>query len=691
MKYLDFILQKSIDDLKREGGNRLDYDTVGKYFEYVKKAGDTLKAVYTLMHIAKMKDTAVYLVFVLKKVGEGAVDFDTLEENAKEDCEFIKKELIKNFSLSGDAGEEPELKIPEISGSGLSEMIKENRFKVKHEDDASIAEEFSEKEMYEDDLTDDSEQITGDEVEEDNSDEELRVTFGDEEFELISNSEEGDEGFEILDTTKQQTENEIETEIVNEETENKIESEPEVDEKFSEISDEPEEEILPYEEMEGEGFVIKKTISSSEKNPEEKISSAEEEDFDTPDEKTDEIVVQEVVEEVVMTVEEDAVEDGEQVPEQEVTDDMDRDERLEETEEVAGTVMSGASQGIEEEAEQEPVEDIGTDVDKDVTPEEILEEEETEIDPIPDPEVSEQYKDYERTLFEVNELLKDYYLDIEAVPEGSSSPDGEPVIFGKISELCGIMRKRSDAMSFSLISNVYDCTGKIFKEYLKTNSRPNGEELASLNKGIQLVEGLIKGDDLPEADDILLSLETLRKSFSDAPVTAEKTADAKDEAEQLEEVKEKAEHKEPAKVSASLKEKYSNSELRDSFKQMKLQIQDLENTFLSLDEIEGDYQNYEGLRTLSSTFLNLKEIIRRAKILDLKDVAKLSEASYVFIKFIQNYRMDPFDEDIREIFKYIIYNFKAAALDKPNEDLEKFISYLNDPVKIFTQKTKKGN
>ena len=91
MKYLDFILQKSIDDLKREGGNRLDYDTVGKYFEYVKKAGDTLKAVYTLMHIAKMKDTAVYLVFVLKKVGEGAVDFDTLEENAKEDCEYIKK------------------------------------------------------------------------------------------------------------------------------------------------------------------------------------------------------------------------------------------------------------------------------------------------------------------------------------------------------------------------------------------------------------------------------------------------------------------------------------------------------------------------------------------------------------------------------------------------------------------------
>ena len=51
--------------------------------------------------------------------------------------------------------------------------------------------------------------------------------------------------------------------------------------------------------------------------------------------------------------------------------------------------------------------------------------------------------------------------------------------------------------------------------------------------------------------------------------------------------------------------------------------------------------------------------------------------------------MNPFDEDIREIFKYIIYNFKAAALDKPNEDLERFISYLNDPVKIFTQQNKK--
>jgi hypothetical protein len=317
-------------------------------------------------------------------------------------------------------------------------------------------------------------------------------------------------------------------------------------------------------------------------------------------------------------------------------------------------------------------------------------------------EVSEQYKDYEKTLLEVNELLKDYFLDIESVPEGAASPDGEPVIFGKISELCNLMENRSDTMSFSIISNVYKNTGSIFKEYLKTNSRPNAEELVKLNNGINIVEGLIKGDDLPEADDVLASLEALKKSFDDTDVSSvhENSDDGSEQEAQKEEGEtpltdnekkeiESEQYKENAGVTRKLNEKYSNSELRESFKHMKLQIQELENTFLGLDEIEGDYQNYEGLRKLSLTFLNLKEIIRSAKVLDLKNVAKLSEASYVFIKFIQNYRMDPFDEDIREIFKYIIYNFKAAALDKPNEDLDRFISYLNDPVKIFTQKNKR--
>jgi len=48
--------------------------------------------------------------------------------------------------------------------------------------------------------------------------------------------------------------------------------------------------------------------------------------------------------------------------------------------------------------------------------------------------------------------------------------------------------------------------------------------------------------------------------------------------------------------------------------------------------------------------------------------------------------MDPLDAEIKEIFKYIIYNFKLIYLDKPTKDIDVFISYLNDPIKIFADK-----
>ena len=70
-------------------------------------------------------------------------------------------------------------------------------------------------------------------------------------------------------------------------------------------------------------------------------------------------------------------------------------------------------------------------------------------------------------------------------------------------------------------------------------------------------------------------------------------------------------------------------------------------------------------------------------------MAQLSEASYIFIKYIQNYRIDPFGSDVKEILNYIIVNFKLLFLGKTSEDIEVFISYLNNPDKIFTEKNKK--
>ena len=77
-------------------------------------------------------------------------------------------------------------------------------------------------------------------------------------------------------------------------------------------------------------------------------------------------------------------------------------------------------------------------------------------------------------------------------------------------------------------------------------------------------------------------------------------------------------------------------------------------------------------------------MVTLASKLSLPKIIYLAEASYNFIKFVQNYRLDPLDEDIKDIFNYIIYNFKAIYLDKPTKELEIFIKHLNNPVKIFT-------
>ncbi len=644
VKYLDFILQKSIDDLKKEGNSRLDYHMIWKYFDYLKNSRDAIKAVYTLMHVPQMKETAVYLLFVLKKVSEGTITFDTLDENTNEDCDFIKNELVKNFTLSTKPHDEPELQIPEISKSGLSELIKDNKFKIKSEEDASITEEFTEKEMYADE-------------------EETNENKSDEELELIkAENNEGDEAYDLPGSKE-----EIVKETVEEQSEEKTElQEDETEEASEDLTSELSEEVTDSDQE------LFDTIESMEM-PEEKETPAEEE-LNEPEELYDMPGFEDgfVIKSSTKT----------EVEEPDVKEQLD-----EEISEKTYDELSEDDNELKDNVLKEVTDDFVYEKKEDESNE--AEKQETEVSE-QETEVSEQYKKYETALFEVNELLKGYFLDLEQEKADVESPDGEGVLLAKISELCSMMAGRSDEMSFSVISGIYNDIGDIFNSFIRAGKQPQKLDLEKLLKGLELIESLIKGDDFNEADNVMESIRSIQSSFIDQKAEVEKTEDISGEGEKVEKegIKDYAEQ-EKDKTIKTLKEKFSNVELRESYRVLKTQILELEQTFLSLDEIKGDYQNYEGLRTLSSTFINLKEIIRRSKMLDLRESAKLSEASYVFIKFLQNYRMNPFDEDVREILKYIIYNFKLAALDKPRPDIEKFISYLNDPVKIFTQKNQK--
>jgi hypothetical protein len=82
---------------------------------------------------------------------------------------------------------------------------------------------------------------------------------------------------------------------------------------------------------------------------------------------------------------------------------------------------------------------------------------------------------------------------------------------------------------------------------------------------------------------------------------------------------------------------------------------------------------------------NFKNIVPLSKELELPVLAQLSEAGYNFVKYLCNYRKDPAIPENKEILDYLVYSLKSLLLGREIDDTELFISYLNDPVRIFSK------
>jgi hypothetical protein len=281
------------------------------------------------------------------------------------------------------------------------------------------------------------------------------------------------------------------------------------------------------------------------------------------------------------------------------------------------------------------------------------------------------YMQYETELMERNAILISEFSELGNLKnETENFEERKEKIIKEIIENSAYIEEYSRKMSFEVITSIYGIINTAFTCHGNTV----GEEILSLfTKSINLVESLIKGEDYAGFDNVMKSLEVLKQTILESKkeeVIEEKTLPEKEETE----------------ISITSKQ-YDTSE-RQKLSQIKQNILDIENVFTSLEDIKGKYQSYEALRRLSHTFAHFKELVSTANALDMRKLAQLAEASYIFIKFVQNYRMDPFENEISEVFKYIIYNFKLIFLDKPTKDIDLLISYLNDPVKIFEKKEK---
>jgi hypothetical protein len=281
------------------------------------------------------------------------------------------------------------------------------------------------------------------------------------------------------------------------------------------------------------------------------------------------------------------------------------------------------------------------------------------------------YMKYETELLTSNVLLRNNMNELNGLnSEEEGYADRKNILIKEIVDSSTYMEEYSRKMSFEVITSIYYIMKMTFSTYGKT---VGCEIIALFKDSINLVESLIKGEDFAGYDSVMKSLDVLKQTLMDI---------RKDENIEIKPDEEKDD------LDKHLITKEYDTNERQKLTLLKQNIIDVENVFKSIEEIKGKFQAYEALRKLSHTFTHFKELVSIANSLDMRKLAQLAEASYIFVKFIQNYRMNPFESEVSEVFKYIIYNFKLIFLDKPTKDIDLLISYLNDPVKIFEKKEK---
>lgn len=284
------------------------------------------------------------------------------------------------------------------------------------------------------------------------------------------------------------------------------------------------------------------------------------------------------------------------------------------------------------------------------------------------------FNEYEKILRERNLIIAEGLNRIKEIEEAErteESEEEEKTLINGITENCEYMEDYSREMTFEVITNIYSTINLSLNNVKETGFRLDNELTELFIDAIILIQKLVSGDDYTGYENTVARIESKLKILKEEKETKEREEKIKKEKEEVEK---------------QLEEKYSDTKDRRKLLVLKNKILNLETIFKSLESIKGDFQTYEAHRTLSKTFPDFKEIVKYSVELEIENMAQLSEAAYIFIKYVQNYRIDPFGKDVKEILNYIIVNFKLLYLGKTSKDIEIFISYLNNPDKIFTEK-----
>jgi len=686
--YIKFVVSKVESEFNGCSNSR-EYVKVIAVLQSLKVSDNILRDVYILSGMKKLRQLSAYLIFMIKKIESGSINIDNFMENYTTDKQFLASYFQTYYDLEQIASEEsaPE----EIDTKFIFEeegdekevpvySLAESNFKVADIDNELVTEEFRDTSINENyaDPGDAYMKLVDEDKDTGTGEDNNSVFFTDiseDVFNLPGDDLNKKENFDDENVYNDES-NGIEKDAATEERAEKDEESVEVtdvkvtvDENLTDnahkvsIIDEPSDKKLPKEKE--PAFEESKNLADFFEKLDTEPSA--------PPEKTGHITPIEVPEEspeetdIFSTVDESTEPEpaDETVPagEAPVTDGIDADEIDEK--EILQSLLPTPPENLNAPKENEG-EEIETDKELDKKLQEIEKETSEEI-------LNSEFIKYEKFLYENNKTLYGLFNDLVLIIE-SNTPDIE--MRDKILEESFVvienLKKYSESMSFEVITGIYNsmmyCFDIKFKDVLLSN-----ENISIFTSSLTGVEDLIKGNELKGFDIIIEKLKSLEEELGKLLADRENF--------------EKKKYDFGEEESNVIKEFKDSSEY-DAYIILRDKITELEETFHIIAGMKDKTYPFESIRKLSITFALFREIVNISRILEMNKIAHLAEAGYVFVKFVQNYRIDPFKEEVSEVFKYLIYIFKLIYLDKPVKDFDTFVSFLNDPVKIFYPKNK---
>jgi hypothetical protein len=318
--------------------------------------------------------------------------------------------------------------------------------------------------------------------------------------------------------------------------------------------------------------------------------------------------------------------------------------------------------------------------------------------------------------------------------------------FSEIIEISSELASLTRQLSFDLTAEIFLTINLLFTKAINNPSLINPERTKLLSSSLLLVTSLIKGEDYLGYDELVKKIESLKEELkkpveppkkeiieekpgleefvkvkpvveksktpivSPEPVKKTKVEPETTEPEITEpEITEQEAEPEtlepevykPAEVSTNktkpidypkeiIKRHTVNTGESESqnmetvlFK-MKYLVKEFEKNFTNVSRSDGEYSKFEILDEIDNLNNLLRMLAKISASVKNSDVLKLSEVSYVFLKYLKDYRMNLLDAEIQQIIKYIIFTFKMLLTDRKPEDFDVLVQYLNNPVKIFT-------